>query len=177
MKIVEDLEQIRKYQMQLKSKFFFNADKRPKPLLTWKAPTGKVAWEVNYASNLRIWGCYIMNPYNTIRHWNGFGVGEPIRGKSAPIDFTINFANSQDDRSQDSVFVENKEGEILICHNGTIGRNKDLFWEKYTGELLDCTYSDQTTGKFALVANLNGGECLKEIASFVKMVKIMKKKK
>lgn len=161
--------------MQLKSKFFFNADKKPKPLLAWKAPVGKFRYEVNYASSLRIWACYILNPHNSLQHWNGFGVGEPTSGKAAPIDLTISFAGDKDAKTQ-GVFVENETGEILICHTGGVSKTKDLFWEKYTGDEMTCKYEDETEVRFAYVSNLSSSDCLKEIASFVKMVKMYKKK-
>lgn len=177
MKIVENSDLIEKYQMLLKSKFFFNADKKPKPILAWKSPTGKFPYEVNYITSLRIWGCYMLNPRDSVRHWNGFGVGAPVSGKATTVDLTIGFSNSKDDKSQEGVFIENEKGEILICHTGNVYRGKDLFWEKFSGEEINCAYEDQTEGKFAYVANLSSGECLKEIASFVKMVKLFKKKK
>jgi len=176
MRIVEDLSLVEKCQLKLKSKFFFNASKKPKPLLSWKSPASKIPYEVNYISSLRIWGCYILNPQNSTRHWNGFGVGEPISGKATTIDLTMAFSNSADDREQGAVFLENEQGEILIGHTGNVYRKKDVFWEKYTGEEITGEYEDKTTEKYAYVANLSSSDCLKEIASFVKLVKMMKKK-
>ena len=177
MKIIEDASVIEKHQMKLKSKFFFSADKKPKPALSWKSPTGKFPYEVNYVSGLRIWGCYIQDPHNTKRHWNGYGVGEPASGKATTVDLIISFAHEKDDKSQAGVFVENSNGEILICHSGDIYRGKELFWEKYKGEVIECTYGDNTSEKFAYVANLSSGNCMREIADFVKMVKMMRVKK
>ena len=177
MKVVEDVELIAKYQMKLKSKFFFSADKKPKPLLTWKSPAGKFQYEVNYVSNLRIWSCYIKDPHKSTRHWNGFGVGEPTSGKAVPIDFNMSFANGKDDRSQAAVFVENEDGDILICHTGDIYKGKELFWEKFHGPEINGEYADNTTEKFAYVANLNSTDCLREIASFTKIVSGIKKPK
>ena len=177
MKIVEDSDLIEKYQMKLKSKFFFNADKKPKPLLPWKAPVGKFSYEVNYGVNLRIWNCYILNPHKSKQHWNSFGVGEPVSGKATPINLVLSFASVKDDRSQNSVFVENSKGEILIGHSGHVTGGKELFWSKFKGEELNCEYDDKTAAKYAYVANLSSTDCLQEVASFVKMVKSLKKKK
>ena len=176
MKVVVDSSDIEKYQMKLKSKFFFGADKKPKPVLSWKSPAGKVPYEVNYLSSLRIWSCYMLNPQGSTRHWNGFGVGEPASGKATTIDLTIPFAVDKDGKDQNGVFVENANGEILICHTGNVYRSKDLFWDKFTGQEITIDNEDETKTRYAYVANLSSPECLHEIASFVKMVKMMKKK-
>ena len=177
MKVLEDSSEIEKCQMKLKSKFFFSADKKPRPLLPWKAPIGKFAYEVNYVSNLRIWACYILNPHKSTVHWNGFGVGEPTSGKAAALNLKLAFANEKDDRTQGAVFVENAEGDILIGHSGDVKVGKELFWEKFTGKEINAEYADNTTEKFAYVANLSSTECLREIASFVKNVALIKKPK
>ena len=176
MNIIEDASVIKKHQMKLKSKFFFSADKKPKPALSWKSPTGKFPYEVNYVSGLRIWGCYVEDPHTTKRHWNGYGVGEPASGKATTVDFIISFGYEKDDKSQAGVFVENSHGEVLICHTGDIYRSKEIFWEHYKGEVVECTYGDGTAEKFAYVANLSSGNCMREIADFVKMVKMMRVK-
>jgi len=176
MKIIEDLSLIEKYQMQLKSKFFFKADKKIKPVLAWKSPAAKVPYEVNYLSAHRIWGCYMLDPQNSTRHWNGFGVGEPTTAKATVIDLIISFPNTKDDKEQNAAFIENEKGEILIGHTGDVYRGKTLFWEKYSGEEIYAEYQDASQEKFAFVANLTQGGYLKEIASFAKMVKLIKKK-
>ena len=170
MKIIEDAELIKKSQLRLKSKFFFQADKKPKPILSWKLPTAKVPYEVNFISRFNMWGAYMENPHKSNKHWNGFGIGEPKAGKACIIDLTVAFGKDGSDREQVGVFME-KEGEILICHTGAIYGAADYFWEKFNGQRLTCTYSDGTEVQLAVVANLDSDTCLSEVASFAKEVK------
>lgn len=176
MNIIESPELIGKYQTKLKSKLYFQANKRPKPILTWPGPNGNLPYEVNYISKLNMWGCYILNPRKTERHWNGFGIREPKIGKSLPIDLTISFPNKEQDRKQGGVFVESENGEVLIYHTGNIYGGVELFWAKYTGKEIQGIYSDGTERKLAYVASLNSKDCLKEIASFVRKVNSIRKK-
>ncbi len=170
MKIIEDADLIKKCQLRLKSKFFFQADKKPKPVLSWKLPTAKVPYEVNYISRFNMWGCYIENPHKSNKHWNGFGIGEPKAGKACIIDLTVAFAKNGKDRDQCAVFVE-KEGEILVCHTGLIYGAADYFWEKFNGQVNTGTYADGEEVKLAVVGNLDSDSCLGEFASFAKEVK------
>lgn len=170
MKIIEDAELIKKCQLRLKSKFFFQADKKPKPILSWKLPTAKVPYEVNYISRFNMWGAYMENPHKSSKHWNGFGVGEPKAGKACPIDLTVAFGKDGSDREQCGVFAE-KEGEVLICHTGEIYGAADYFWEKFNGQMLTGQYSDGEEVQLAVVANLDSDACLSEFASFAKEVK------
>jgi len=170
MRILEDAEKIKKCQIRLKSKFFFGADKKPKPLLTWKSPAGKFPYEVNYISRFNMWSCYMENPHKTQRHWNGFGVGEPKPTKAVAIDLAISFSIDGTDRGQAGAFVEGPNGETWICHTGNVYVGKDYFWEKYDGKQIDATYSDGEEVKLAVVANLDSDSCLSEVAHFVKEV-------
>jgi hypothetical protein len=177
MKIIESAELIEKYQIKLKDMLFFKADKRPKPILTWKSPNGKLHYEVNYISKLNLWGCYISNPHQSFRHWNGYGIGEPISDKPLSTDLTISFPVDERDRNQGGAFVESKNGDILICHSGNIYGGQDLFWDNYKGDELICEYSDGTNKRFACVANLDPTNCFREIALFVKQVNAIKRNK
>ncbi len=170
MKIIEDAELIKKCQLRLKSKFFFQADKKPKPILSWKLPTAKVPYEVNFISRFNMWGAYMENPHKSDKHWNGFGIGEPKAGKACIIDLTVAFGKDGSDREQVGVFAE-KEGEIFICHTGAIYGAADYFWEKFNGEMQTGTYGDGDDVQLAVVANLDSDSCLSEFASFAKEVK------
>lgn len=170
MKIIEDKDLIKKCQLRLKSKFFFQADKKPKPILSWKSPTAKVPYEVNYISRFNMWGCYVEDPHKQDLHWNGFGVGEPKAGKACIIDLTTVFGKDGSDRERNGVFVE-VEGEILICHTGDIYGAADYFWEKFSGQMITGVYSDGEELKLAVASNLDSDSCLSEYATFVKEVK------
>ncbi len=170
MKLVEDSQLIKKNQLILKSKLFFKADKYPKPLIVW--PNGKTKYEVSYINKLNLWGCYMLNPNGTTRHWNAYGIGEPISDKNATIDLTISFPINSEDKQQGGAFFENEEGHTLLYHSGSAHGKSSKFWDEYKGDFID-----HDSRKYAYVANLNSANCLSEIVTYIKLVKKIKRKK
>lgn len=164
-KVIEDSKRIKILQDKFNKTLFEILNETENSFVGF--PAGRFRDNVHFSSDLKIWFS-THNEKN--RFWNGFGVGIPIAEKGISLVGEINFPFKGINRRIAGVFAEDKD-KILILHRGKIGGGttgvgKNLFFEKFGGELIKAIDGDRET-KFALVAELDSEYFIEQIASFI----------
>lgn len=127
--------------------------------------------DVAYSAEFNLWYAYRAEEK---KHWNGFGIESPEKGRKVSIASEINFPLGGINRSVSGAFAEDEEGNLVILHRGKIRDGKVAFFRFFNGikvEALDGGKTDH----FALVTYLNRPETIANIADFVRQVIAVKK--
>lgn len=134
-------------------------------------PGGNFEDTVMYSPKLNLW---FSHGENDNKFWNGFGVGEPVRGKNNSLNGEINFPKEGSNRRIAGAFGINDNGKVLILHRGKIGGGKlsigkNYFIDNFRGDFVTAIDGDRET-EFCLVGELYSKHFPLQVANFIKEI-------
>lgn len=174
MERIKKVEKIQDYQHQLEEKLRDSSDGTRKDVTVGYLYGNWDVEELYYWKNLKLW--YYSGKLEN-RYRNAFGIKEKKSDKDKySIDVQINIPVGEIDKNIAGRFAKDNQGEVWICHNGTIGGGqegfgKHNFWDKYENREKIAKADGE---KVVKVGKLNSENLVKDIYDFVKEVKNIK---
>ena len=133
-------------------------------------PSGSFEDNVHYSPSLDIW--ISVRSYDS-RHWNGFGIGRPVPGRSNTVRSEINFPYETIARRISGVFAQEDDGNILILHRGRLGGNtginRQFVLKNYRGGFVTAQ-DGARPAEFLFVGELASPNLPQQIATFAREV-------
>lgn len=131
-------------------------------------PSGSFEDTVRYSPELNIW---LSHGEHDNKFWNGFGVGEPIKGRNNSLNGEINFPKEGNYRRVAGAFGIEDNGNILVLHRGKIGGGKpgigkNYFTDNFRGDFVTAIDGARET-KFCLVGELNSQYFPRQVSNFI----------
>lgn len=131
-------------------------------------PSGSFEDTVRYSPELNIW---LSHGEHDNKFWNGFGVGEPIKGRNNSLNGEINFPKEGNYRRVAGAFGIEDNGNILVLHRGKIGGGKpgigkNYFTDNFRGDFVTAIDGARETN-FCLVGELNSQYFPRQVSNFI----------